>query len=101
MQIQFITALELKTRQLQHKNVGIDIEQIKRRRTEVATGYRTQTCCIQHGLHQGGHRALAVRTGDAQHRAGAERHKQIDIAAHRDTLLPGVFEHSKIHPQAR
>ncbi len=78
-------ALKLEARQFQHVEVGFRVQQIQRRRPDVAADDRFAIGRVQDRAKHRGDRALAVRPGHRDDRRRALRDEQIDVA---DDLKP-------------
>ncbi len=88
-QLQRLGGLELEAGQLQHVELGLRVEQVQRRRAEVAADAGAQAGGQRHLADQGGDGALAVAAGDADHRRRGGAGEQLDVAEDRD---PGLLQ---------
>ena len=68
-QIERLRGIELVARQFEHIQFGCRVEQLQRRVTQIAANARTASRTTRHASDQRGHRALAIGTGDTNHRS--------------------------------
>ena len=85
--VQRLGGFELEAGQFQHVQIGALIEQIKRRRPDIAAHRHLPAGLLGHGADQGGHGALGVGAGDRHDWRSRLAGEQFDVADYPHTSI--------------